>query len=467
MFKNVLLYEIRLLCRSRLVLIAVCIYTAIGLLAVNRGTGYLAYQQQEVDSLVTAHQVAYARMAQAFDTLDFSGTEKHAVESPWYLDRQLREYAIRPTHPLMAFSIGQGDVFSRIRSTGFYAEIFSNSTDEFRNPDQLMAGNLDLSYFLLFLFPILFIALAHNVVSADKEGGISRLLGVQSARPLTVYLYRLITRCLVSITPFAVALLVGILVIPGAKGFANSHWWLWMGISLLYILLWLGIAWAVVQRGWNSMINILVLAGIWLFLLLGLPGILNSWMQLAYPDSIKSDVLALRDEKEQFYERPVSVHRAAFIRKDTARKLDIDAADTMVLKFGGYALMSFEREQEIHRKRVQQVAQMLHMESRLFWINPVGAAMRGYAEAAGTSLRQQMLFEEQVMQHRGKKLIHLFVGFMEGGRLDEDDFKSMPRYEAGAFPADGLWSIFLPLLFFVGLSWGIAAWGSRNSNLVL
>jgi ABC-2 type transport system permease protein len=467
MFRTVVQYELRLLFRSPLVWISLLVYLAIGLLAVNRGAAFVAYQQQEADSLIAQHRLAYTRLQQAFDTLDFSVKERHAIESPWSLDWQLKEYAIRPTHPLAIYSIGQGDVFARIKSTRFNAEVFSSEQDEFRNPDQLLAGNLDLSYFLLFLFPILFIALAHNVISADKEGGISRLLGIQSVHPMKVYRYRVITRCMVSVLPFWLAFLFGFLYLPGQSAFPVSHWGIWIAISVLYILLWLGIVWAVVQRGWNSMINILVLAGIWLFLLVGLPGILNSWIQLAYPDVIKSDVLALRDEKEQFYELPVSVHRAAFIRRDTSRKLDIDAADTMILKYGGYALMSFEREQEIHRKRVQQAAQMLRMESSLFWINPVGAAMRGYAEAAGTSLRQQMLFEEHLMQHRGKKLLHLFVGFMEGEHLDNRDFKAMPRYEAIAYPAEGLWSIFLPLLFFVGLSWGIAAGGSRKSNLVL
>ncbi|MEH6309158.1 hypothetical protein RYH73_26135 [Olivibacter sp. CPCC 100613] len=82
----------------------------------------------------------------------------------------IRFNLVNQPHPLNGLSIGQRDVNSSIQSlTIRNLEGQKYDTDLF-NPSNLLAGNLDFSFVLIYLFPLLIIGFSYNLLSEEKDG---------------------------------------------------------------------------------------------------------------------------------------------------------------------------------------------------------------------------------------------------------------------------------------------------------
>jgi ABC-2 type transport system permease protein len=431
MLRTIFLFEWKHLCRSKSVWAALLVFAMVGCLAVNKGVSHYQFQQQEADSVRATHLRKLALLKIQFDTLDFSKPERYEIEGPWALDWQLGEYAIKPANVLSALSIGQTDVLNGIKRTRFSSEIFANEMDAFKNPEQLLAGNLDFSYFILFLFPIFFIALSYNIVSADRESGIFPLLLSQSNQLTAIINYRLLFKWLVSLLPVLVAGIYAWLSIRHDANYSASAFAQWIGIAVLYMLCWWWVVQLVISQRWNSMVNVLVLAGIWLGWLVAIPGMLNSWFQYKYPHYTQQLVTQLRDQKLKIEALPVAEQKAfvfqrfPFLAKDSARINEIE------LKWAGYAIRSFLQEKEVHTTIQEQLKQQIRQEEKWFWINPVGGVLSAFGKVSGSSLDAQIDFEKSVMQLKSEKIDYLFSQYLGNLHFGKAAFEGLPLYHAG------------------------------------
>ena len=156
------------------------------------------------------------------------------------------------------------------------------------------------------------------------------------------------------------------------------------------------------------MVNALSLAGVWLLLLVGIPGILNSWYQYKYPNYIQQEVTQLRDDKLKYADLPLAVHKENFYKKFPSLINDSAAVDTTEMRWCSYAIMGLEREKEIYNTIVQQSNAQNRKEEQFFWINPVGGMMRAFSTVSGSTLHNHQQFETGVLHLRSKKVEYLF-----------------------------------------------------------
>ncbi|HTF82355.1 MAG TPA: hypothetical protein VL947_11540, partial [Cytophagales bacterium] len=87
--------------------------------------------------------------------------------------------ALHPS-PFASLSIGQRDLssyFHNLTGLSLYMQLYR---PEISNPHKLLAGNFDLSFVVIFLFPLLILALTFDLVSAEKEMGTFPMLVLQS-----------------------------------------------------------------------------------------------------------------------------------------------------------------------------------------------------------------------------------------------------------------------------------------------
>lgn len=452
MLRTIFLYEWKLLLRSKAIVIALLLFTGIGWLSVNKGVGYYNYQQQESDSIAVRNQRNLASLQKQFDTLDFAQKEKHDVENPWTFDSRLGEYAIKPANALSALSIGQNDVYARFKRTRFSTEIFSNELDEFKNPEQLLTGNLDLSYFILFLFPLLFIAISYNTASADKEAGINKLLASQSGNLQKVIAARVIFRWLLALLPVFISVALAWWQIRNKTSFSYSHFFQWLGISLLYAFFWLSIVLFIISRGWNSMVNALSLAGIWLLLLVGIPGILNSWYQYKYPNYIQQEVTQLRDDKSKYADLPLPVHKENFYKRFPSLIKDSATVDTTELRWCSYAMMGIEREKQVYNSIAAKTTAQNKKEEQFFWINPVGGLTRAFNTVSGSTLHNKQHFETSILDLRMQKAEYLFGNFFAKPHFAKAELAGVPKYKPEAAASSGLIIYLWPTMLITVLS---------------
>jgi ABC-2 type transport system permease protein len=199
---------------------------------------------------------------------------------------------------LNGLSIGQRDVNNSIQNVTIRnLESQKYDTDLF-NPSNLLAGNLDFGFVLIFLFPLLIIAVTYNLLSEEKEGGTWKLISVQSDKPLKVLLQKFYVRAIVIYAMLIVLLAVawGVLSIPFKAAFAAAA-----ALAVVYLAFWFVACFWVVSWQRNSSTNAVSLLTIWVLLTIILPASINNYIVNKYP--VPEAVATAVEQREGVHEK--------------------------------------------------------------------------------------------------------------------------------------------------------------------
>ena len=80
-------------------------------------------------------------------------------------------YAVMPPTPLAALAVGQSDLLPYYFKVTTDAKETVLAAAELENPQRLLTGRFDLAFVLIYLYPLLILALTYNLLSAEKEQG--------------------------------------------------------------------------------------------------------------------------------------------------------------------------------------------------------------------------------------------------------------------------------------------------------
>ncbi|HMO31720.1 MAG TPA: DUF3526 domain-containing protein [Lacibacter sp.] len=463
MITTIFKFEWKQFIRSKGLVAALVIFSVIGLFCLQQGSVVYHFQQVAVDSALAKKQRSYNYVKQVFDTLKPIAEGMQEMQSPFSLEWQLRDVVAKDASPLTVLSVGQSDVYAPLLSGNFRGSIFNNQFDEFQNPEKLLAGNLDVSFFLLFLFPLFFIAVAYNARSADVEAGITPLLRTQAGGADRIVYYRVLFRWLVALVPVLIVLLASAAQLSAATNFLLVDWLQWWAVALLYICFWLLVVLSLQRFRLNSVINVMTLSGIWVLLLIAIPGLLNTWLNYRFPVTNKTEVAELRDFDFKAWDLPFEQHQAFLVRTYPAYKSRIfkDLADSVKFRSFGYALQVYKQERALYEKAAVVRQQRSKAEEQMFWLNPVGGVMRSFASISRTSIHHQHSFEQSVLAYREQKLNYLFEKLMAGTPFLKAEFEQMPRYKPVKADAS-VFQYLLPIILLSVLFLMTTAFGNRR-----
>jgi ABC-2 type transport system permease protein len=233
----------------------------IGLQAINQGAAVIDHQRRQLAAGTGIEKEHRERMLRLHGTPD-------PRNSLYYLNFFTRH---EPSS-YAAMSIGLRDVnpFNlKIRLLALEGQLYDS---EISNPATRVIGNFDLSFLLVFLYPLLIIALFHNLVSEDREGGIWPLLRSQARSTSMVVLIRVLIRAgLVTIVwGLTLGMAMMRLDLP-----TDSRLVMATLFSLLYLIFWFTLSTSFAISGHSSNRIALLLFGLWLMLTLVIPGSLN------------------------------------------------------------------------------------------------------------------------------------------------------------------------------------------------
>ncbi|OOV20223.1 DUF3526 domain-containing protein [Flavobacterium sp. LM4] len=187
---------------------------------------------------------------------------------------------VNKTFPINSLAIGQRDVNPSIQSVTIRGLEGQKYDSELNNPNNLMLGNIDFSFVLIYLFPLLIIAFTYNVVSEEKESGTWKIVATQSDNTFLYILKLFYIRILsfMALLTFTLFIAVFLLNIP-----LDSSLFTFYTISILYIFFWFAVCFFIVSLQKNSNFNAVILLTIWLFLIIILPATINTYIVNKYP----------------------------------------------------------------------------------------------------------------------------------------------------------------------------------------
>jgi len=191
--------------------------------------------------------------------------------------------ALLPPAPLSSLAVGQGDVYPN------YIKVTARSLDALVSGDQIehplavSNGQFDAAFVVLFLYPLLILAISFDLTASERDRGTLRMVLAQPVTLREVVAGKMIVR--------AAQLAVPVILIPVAVAAFSSpidgnfslRAMLWTLVVLVYGAIWHGIAIVINARGMSAPANALVLAGIWLLFAVVGPSCVNLLIAVRYP----------------------------------------------------------------------------------------------------------------------------------------------------------------------------------------
>ena len=263
--------ELKNFLAGRAVLTGLLVIFLAGLYALEHGRRVIAAQQNVLAAAPELQRAHFEKVLAAHPASSVG-----AVESLYYLNHFTRHEPSR----FAPLSIGLRDVNPynlKVRMLALEGQLYDS---DISNPATLALGNFDLSFLLVFLYPLLIIAFTHNTLSAEQEQGTWNLICSQPTSPQTILRRKAIIRFSAIAAVWLLTLLVSLfwLRLPLDRRFGFV-----VLISLAYLLFWWAAALFVISFRRSSNFNALALLGVWLGLTMLVPAALNVALSILLP----------------------------------------------------------------------------------------------------------------------------------------------------------------------------------------
>jgi ABC-2 type transport system permease protein len=286
MYKGLYQFEFALFCRSKAAWFGMLILLMSGVCSLYLGKTFISRQQQMIEKAAAIQEEHTSRNIQYF------GKELGTL-----LYHNKYTIANKPDN-WSAFSNGQRDINPYLISVSMLGLQGQMYDTDLNNPVTLLYGNIDLAFVFIFLFPLVIIAFTYNLLSAEQEAGVWRLLSAQTGQPLRILLRRLVVRI---VAVFAVALMLIAFAFFYLHLSADLRLLYVVAIVTAYLLFWFALSFWVISLGKSSDFNIASLIACWVALNIMLPAFVNVMAGWKYP--VPEALQTVVQQREGYHEK--------------------------------------------------------------------------------------------------------------------------------------------------------------------
>jgi ABC-2 type transport system permease protein len=381
---------------------------------------------------------------------------------PAAVGRSLGErLAILPVGPLAATSIGQADLLPSIVPVTTRTRYGLPGREEIANPLHLLTGRLDLAFVVLFLLPLLTLAISYDMISREREGGTLALLLSQPLRIGTLLSAKVLAHAIAVLVPTLAFATIGLLATGLDPGNPRTVLGLatWGVVVVLYTLFWLSVAALVNLFGRSSAEQAVAVAAVWLLLAILVPSAVTTGARVLHPVPSRAALIgaerqaARQAESEgggllaRYYEdHPELVAGALadledFLTRSHAVEEEVD-----------------RRMEPVRREFDARVAAQRELLGVLRYFSPVLLAQGALNDIAGTGETRHLRFQTQLERFRNQYHDFFRLRIYGRQRFGAKDVDSIPAWtfeeESSADLVDrvgkALLGIMLPTLVLVG-----------------
>ncbi|MBB4844162.1 ABC-2 type transport system permease protein [Paucibacter oligotrophus] len=405
-------YDLRQLRRERGFVLLLALALLLALWGLFQGAGFQAdaaratqaAATRQADARLAAQDLARRYFA-APDAAEFAGMKwwRSPVDIRGYAFYEHVGFALKPALPGAALAVGQADVLpSVVRVKAETLEAARNAYD-IEHPARLAVGRFDLMFFLVYLWPLLLLALGASVLTQERESRRLPALRLQGLSPRRLLLAQTLARTLLATLLLgggvAAAALLGAALPPDAAGaLALAQW---AGLLLLWSLFWGAVSALICSVCQSRMTAAFAGFGAWVGLTILLPALLVAGVNTAVPlPSRELYVEAMRDAGDQLQAQRSQMLMRFYDEHPQWRptKTGLDKISSSVARIP--RMLELERllapvEQGFDAARAGREA----LFARWLWLSPASLASEGFARLAGNDAARHRLFEQELQAH--------------------------------------------------------------------
>ncbi|MCY3590133.1 MAG: DUF3526 domain-containing protein [Acidobacteria bacterium] len=400
--RTVLKNEWRLLMADRPLKIALGLFVVLLGYALTNGVVWLRFQERTVEATTSGNVERAAALQQELEAIEAGGQPSSPFadpRSPRVLGGPSGSHtAVLAPGPLTALAIGQSDLLPYYYDVNIYTnEASFQQNGEVENPLNLMVGRFDLAFAVVYLLPLLVLALSFNVLSEEREQGTLTLTLSQPVSARSVVTMKLAFRALVVA---GIVLGVSLLGALATGGFGSpGRILLWSVTVVAYSLFWFALAAWVNALGRSSAWNATVLVGAWLVLVVVLPAAINAAAGLLHPLPSRVEMVTAQREasNDAVNRRSELLARYLEDHPEMAEGVVADEPGLGALSWAATDAVNGRLEEvaaEHDARRTEQTA----LVRRYRFLSPALLAQEALLDAAGTGDARFADFQSQVRE---------------------------------------------------------------------
>ena len=423
------------LVRERAVWVVLALFAlAVGYGALGGGL-FVSSERRAIEAITREESARMARLREEVVAIAAGAEVRHAADprSPLQVGRELgRRAATLPPGPLAPVSIGQRDLLPHTMFVTTQARLAEEGADgDGSSPTRSMSGAFDLAFVFVFLLPLVIIALTYDLLSGERERGTLDLVLSQPVSLATFVLGKAVQRA---------GLLVGVVLALGLVGPAlgGGHLLaevgplrvgLYAGLLVAYSVFWFAASVCVNAWGRSSAGNALSLVGLWLGLVVVVPGLVSVAVDAIYPPPSRVALVNLAREAASEAEARASAIEGDH-GKGAARAGDRSARRALEVQ------EDLERRvQPVVEAFGEQLSRQQGLVDRLRFVSPAIVLHEGLNEVAGSGVARYRHFAGQVGRFHEAHKQFFFERIRRGAELGPADYEAMPRFEHREEPA--------------------------------
>ncbi|PWB95514.1 DUF3526 domain-containing protein [Methylosinus sporium] len=361
--------------------------------------------------------------------------------------------ALEPT-PLAIVATGQSDLFpAALKVTSGTKDSFLFA-DEIENPAHLASGSIDLSFVLVFVFPLAILALCFDLSAGEREKGTLALKLASAESPTAVLLGKLAARAGLPILAMIAATCAGVYLLRGAEPFASCAFALLIAAIFAYGAFWALLAAVVDSFGKSSAYNALALIAVWAGLTMIAPAAVNTLADALYPAPSRSEMtLAARAATtDADRERDAALARYAEEHPDaTATEMKLGDAKERTIRRLAALETANARVEEVMARHEAQLARQRALADQLSFLSPALLMYRSVADIAGAGDRRYAEFSARLDDFHKRWRDFFWSRAHAGQALTQADYAALPRFSASADVASASAGVASALAAGVGL----------------
>jgi ABC-2 type transport system permease protein len=295
-------HEMRLFVRQRIAVAALLLMAALSIASVWAGMAEVARQHAAIERIQPQQASDEAAIAR------WVSLDGDAGNAAYYT-----AHATWDAPSALAFAaLGQRDVAPyvlRIRALGLEGQL---QESENYNAELALPGRFDWAFVLIYLAPLLLIALLHDLRSGEREAGRWPMLQAMAHAPRALWARRIGLRIMVLFAALAIPFVVGAHLLQA--GWADTA--AVLAIAAGYLLFWTMLCLWLGRPNRASVTNAAMLAATWLVLTLILPALALVAINGAVP--VRQGVeltLVQRENVHAGWDRPKEATMQAFFRE--------------------------------------------------------------------------------------------------------------------------------------------------------
>lgn len=282
---SIIKYELLRCVRDKSIITLIALLSLFAMLGIYNAWQHSENQLNAIALASNAQQQAIAESA-----AQLAARQSRSAPISWWQDvHDLRgqafylmvNYAAKSPLPESAIAVGQADIYPYL-----FRMLVNNKQQlaeqyDYQNPLLLKLGQFDLAFVLIYLLPLVLIAINHNVLAYEHHSGQFKILALQGETGISLSVHQLIARAMCVLLPLVLTVIATLYYFNRDIQF-NSYLIL-VGAIVCYALFWMVLILLCVSFARPATFNAAVLMSSWLCLVVIIPAALTSFIEFSHP----------------------------------------------------------------------------------------------------------------------------------------------------------------------------------------